>query len=78
VKTGEGACDERSRVDGMKVNIGNVVIRLQTRKANLMEVIIDLSINDNCEMWLFVLLSDDLIYLIDLLFSRKAIKSYSR
>jgi hypothetical protein len=78
VKTGEGACDERSRVDGMKVNIGNVVIRLQTRKANLMEVIIDLSINDDCEMWLFVLLSDDLIYLIDLLFSRKAIKSYSR
>ena len=78
MKTGEGACDERSRVDGMKVNIGSVVMRLRTRRANLMQVIIDLSINDDCEMWLFVVLSDDLIYLIDLLFSRKAIKSYSR
>jgi hypothetical protein len=78
VKTGEVACDERSRVDGMKVNIGSVVMRLRTRRANSMEVIIGLSINDDCDIWLFVVLSDDLIYLIDLLFSHKAGRSYSR
>ena len=78
MKTGEGACDERSRVDGMKVNIGSVVMRLRTRRANSTEIIIGLSINDDCDIWLFVVLSDDLIYLIDLLFSHKAGRSYSR
>jgi hypothetical protein len=43
-----------------------------------MQVTIGSSINDDCEMWLFVVLSDDLIYLIDLLFSHKAGRSYSR
>jgi hypothetical protein len=77
VKTSEGACDERLRVDGMKVGIGSVVMQLRTRRANSMERVNGLPVNDDCEIWLFVLLSDDLIYLMDLLFCHKAGRSYS-